>query len=335
MIIKHTKLHPHLQILFLVLATLTLVGVIWTIRSSQNQYLNQPTKMGVSFSPQYAKALGLDPKNTYQRVLSELNVKQLRLNAYWNEIEPTPDNFEFSELDYYIDEAGKENAEVILTVGYKLPRWPECRAPKWVQKQDLRERQLLMVQKVIEKYNDNPTITAFQIENEPLLNFGICPPIDREFLQQEMIMVRKVSKKPLILTDSGELRSWKTPMQLSDIFGTTLYRQVDSPPIGQINYPLQPWFYATKSEIIRKTFAPNNQKTIIAELQAEAWSDKFLAEVPVENQVKNYPVQNLEKGVEYAKKTGFDEIYLWGIEWWYYLETQNHPEYLQFAESIF
>jgi len=40
--------------------------------------------------------------------------------------------------------------------------------------------------------------------------------------------------------------------------------------------------------------------------------------------------------VEFAKKVGFPEIYLWGAEWWYWLKiTQNHPELWDTAKELF
>ena len=100
-------------------------------------------------------------------------------------------------------------------------------------------------------------------------------------------------------------------------------------------YPLKPWFYRIKSDLVRQFFAPNNQKTIIVELQAETWSNQTLLETPLDIQLKNFSLQQFKDTVEFAKKTGFSEIYLWGVEWWYYLSQHNHPEYLKYSESLF
>jgi len=35
----------------------------------------------------------------------------------------------------------------------------------------------------------------------------------------------------------------------------------------------------------------------------------------------------LKKNIEFAKKTGLKEFYLWGGEWWYWMkEKQGRPE---------
>src|SRR3989338_5721806 len=48
---------------------------------------------GVTFSKPYAQGLGLDWKETYLAILDELNVKNLRIPAYWNELEGPKDVF--------------------------------------------------------------------------------------------------------------------------------------------------------------------------------------------------------------------------------------------------
>ena len=300
--------------------------------------LSQNTTFGVSFNPSYAKDLGLEPKLIYYFILNELGVRNLRLSAYWNEIEPEENKFNFSEIDYYINQAQIYNSKVILAIGYKLPHWPECREPLWLLNQESRiknQARLAMLSKVIEHYESNPTVTAFQLENEPLLSFGVCPTPDRNFLKEEVLFVKKLTDKPIIITDSGELRPWITPMRESDIFGTTLYRVVDTPWVGPFQYPFRPWVYRVKSDLIRKVFAPNNQKTIISELQAEPWATQTLTELPIETQLERFSLDRFKNSVDFARRTGFTESYLWGVEWWYYLKENNHPEYLEFAKSLF
>lgn len=350
------KKHIHHIHIILLAGALTIFGLLLlTNILAERIILKQKITFGVSFSPRYASELGLDPQKTYLSILSELGTKRLRLNAYWDDIEPFDSEpldftrgklrrttqgkpFHFDDLDWYINQATKNQAQVILAVGFKLPRWPECRAPKWLDLSNLsylRERQLKMVEAVIRRYEQNPTISAWQLENEPLLRFGICPPPDKKFLEQEVALVRSLSKKPIILTDSGELSSWKTSMQLSDILGTTLYRTAEDKNWGTFYYPLRPWFYRAKSTVVRKFFAPTNKKTIIAELQTEIWAGEPIMNIPIETQIKRFSLDQLKNTIDYTRRTGFDEAYLWGAEWWYYLAKNGHPEYLEYAKTLF
>lgn len=299
----------------------------------------QNIKLGVSFSPTYAQSLGLDWKNNYVKMLSDLNIKYLRLPTYWKELEPTPGNFNFEDVDFMLTEANKFGAKVILVVGIKQPRWPECQPPNWAYDLTLPQRQqktMDIIEKVVQRYATHSSIVAWQVENEPLFSFGVrCDKPDRAFLEKEVNLVKSLDNRPIVLTDSGEFRPWVTPMRLSDIFGTTIYRESKHSILGYVTYPLPPQFYSFKSNFIRSFFAPKNQKTILAELQTEPWSDRSLTETPLDEQIKSFDIKDFKDTIEYAKFTGFDEVYLWGIEWWYYMATQNHPEYLNYAKQLF
>lgn len=333
------KKHHHFHIMILI-GLLTVSTILLLVNIYAEKLLDsRSVTFGVSFAPRYAKELNLDPKATYKSILEDLKVKNIRLAAYWDEIELELDHFDFSAIDYYVDAANKHSAKVIMAVGYKLPRWPECRAPHYLSNLGdlsyLRERQLIEIEETIKHFDSNPTISAFQVENEPFLNFGICPPPDKVFFQKEIAHIRSLTKKPLIVTDSGELRTWIAPMQISDIFGTTLYRKVHDKTFGDLYYPLPPWHYRVKDEIIRKLFAPSNQKTIVAELQAELWAAQPLDTLPLQTQLDRFSLDQLKSSIEYAKRTGFGEFYLWGAEWWYYMRAHGHPEYLEYAKGLF
>src|SRR5436305_1348192 len=58
-------------------------------------------------------------------------VRSVRLPVYWEELEPSPDVFDFTEVDCYLAAAESRGVAVLLSVGYKQPRWPECYPPRW------------------------------------------------------------------------------------------------------------------------------------------------------------------------------------------------------------
>ncbi|MBI2021966.1 beta-galactosidase [Candidatus Daviesbacteria bacterium] len=296
---------------------------------------------GVSFSPQYSKDLGLDWKSTYISILDELKVKNLRIPTYWSVTEKNPGQFDYSEIDFMVTEAQNRNAKIILVLGARQPRWPECHLPDWAKQLDLKTRQkktLEFIRKVVEKYRTSESIKAWQVENEPLLPFfgDKCDSPDRLFLKKEVDLVRGLDQRPIIVTDSGELRPWRTPMRLSDVFGTTLYRTVYNKVLGYTTYPLLPYFYSLKSTLNRKFFAPDNQKTIIVELQAEPWSPgNNLISTPLDQQLANFSLNNFKDYVKFAQRTGFDEIYLWGVEWWYWVRQKGVNQYWDYAKGLF
>jgi hypothetical protein len=73
------------------------------------------------------------------------------------------------------------------------------------------------------------------------------------------------------------------------------------------------------------------------ELEAEPWgsNDRFIADIPIDEQLKVFNENHLERYLGYAKRAGFDHIYLWGAEWWYWLKQNYHSELWDGAKLIF
>jgi len=46
-------------------------------------------------------------------------------------------------------------------------------------------------------------------------------------------------------------------------------------------------------------------------------------------------IDKFDEIIDFAKKTGFDEQYLWGAEWWYWMKTQGNDEYWNHAKELF
>ena len=178
---------------------------------------------GMSFNTPYARELGLDWKETYDAILGDLNVKHLRLAAHWPMIEPKKDKFNWEELDYQVKEARLHNADIILAVGRRLPRWPECHIPKWAsdlswndQKKEIKNQ----ITHVVERYKNEPNIIYWQVENEPFLSVfatEYCGKLDEGFLKEEIALVKKLDPtRPILVTDSGNLGFWYNAYRLGD-----------------------------------------------------------------------------------------------------------------------
>lgn len=283
---------------------------------------------GITFSKPFAQFMNLDWKETYLAVLDDLGAGKLRLMSYWTEIESGEGDYLFDDLDWQINEAGKRGAKIILVVGQKQPRWPECHMPGWAKNLPVKNREaavLRLIKKVIERYKNEESIVAWQVENEPFFAFGECPKFSSEFLDQEIALARSLdSTRPVIISDSGELSSWYRAAKRADILGTTMYRTVWNKNIGYIKYPIPAVFYKLKWGIIKRI--SRAQKIIIVELQGEAWGHKMPNEMPIEEQYKSMNPDKLRGIAEYAKTTGFSESYFWGAEWWYWLKKVKGEE---------
>ncbi|MEA1926190.1 MAG: glycoside hydrolase family 2 TIM barrel-domain containing protein [Patescibacteria group bacterium] len=299
---------------------------------------NESMEFGISFSKVFARDLGLDWKKAYVEMLDDLNPKKIRVGAYWTEIEKKRGVYDFSDLDWQVNEAAKRDVKMILAFGIKAPRWPECFIPEfYIEDKKAREKALLEYEEaLIERYKNNDAIIIWQVENEPFLPFGHCIPgaIDVQLLDKELKQTRKLDDtRQIMVTDSGELSIWVPAAKRADVFGTTLYRIIHKPPIGYVKYPIGPSFFRIKAWII-KVFA-GQENIIISELQAEPWGPDWIGGMTIEEQYKSMNPQKFNEIIKYAKETNFSESYLWGVEWWYWLkETKNNDDMWEKARRV-
>ena len=346
-IIEHKPLEPQpwskLKILrwksggvfvVVIVAIIILVSLFGTI--IDNLYPREPMVLGATFSSTYAQSLGLDWRNAYTASLDDLGVRLFRIPAYWNQIEPKSHVFDFSDLDWMLDEAVKRDAKVILATGMRLPRWPECHIPDWaknLKEDEFRSEILIMLRTVVQRYGSHPAVIAWQVENEPLLeSFGECPEPNIDFLKEEVNFVRNQDNHPIIVTESGEFSSWLGTAGISDVVGISMYRVAWNNILGQIFYPIGPSFYRNKAKAVRLV----SNKIIVSELQAEPWASEGILNMPLEDQFKSMNSSHLKENIRFASRAGFDETLLWGIEWWYWLkEKQNEDSVWNTGKSLF
>jgi len=298
---------------------------------------SQNFEWNIAFSKIWSARLGLDWQANYLAILDELKPKKIRLPIYWQEVESSEGNFNFVDYDWMNQEAEKRGIETILVVGRKTPRWPECNMPEWVKARQMDEQKkavLKMLPVVVNHYKNFKNVVAFQVENEPFLNFGDCPLFGGDFLDQEIALVKMLDKnRPIIVTDSGELSYWLQAAKRADIFGTTMYRVVNSPRFGYVEYPFPPRFFWFKANLVH-LFYPGKPITI-SELQAEPWGEKMIYDMSVPEQMKSMDLARFNSNIAYAKEVGFSEIYLWGAEWWYWMKVhENRPEYWEGARRM-
>lgn len=292
---------------------------------------------GVNFSQKHSRDMGLDWQENYLALLDDLKVKNIKLITHWDLIEEKKDEYFFDDLDWQISEAEKRNAKIILVIGMKTGRWPECHLPSWAKNLSKEEQQreiLELLEEIVLRYKNSKSIWAWQVENEPLFPFGECPWADKDFLKKEIALVRSLDKRPIIITDSGEFSFWITAARLGDIVGTTLHRIVWFEELKRyVRFPFNPIYYSRRAQLIKKLF---NKEVICVELQAEPWGPTLLYDSPLKEQEKTMNLEQFRKNIEFVKRTGFNRVYLWGAEWWYWMKIkQNRPEIWQEAKKLF
>ena len=295
---------------------------------------------GMSFNTMYANELGLNWREVYDAILDDLGVRHLRLAAHWPMVEPSRDTYNFEELDYQLARAEAVGADVIFAVGRRLPRWPECHVPEWgkalsweEQKEEIRE----YMTAVVTRYKDHPSITYWQIENEPYLAVFArehCSKLDEAFLLEEIELVRTLDgTRPILLTDSGNLGLWAGAYRNGDAFGTSVYVYFWNPEVGQFRTILPPWFYRLKEGIMELLYG--TKQTFLIELSAEPWLVEPVTNVDIETQYSRMDLTKMNEILAYAKETRFERQYLWGAEWWYWLSKEGHPEMWERGKELF
>ena len=296
---------------------------------------------GVDFSQMQAEALKLDWRKTYLAILDDLGVKNIKLHIQWDWIEGRKGAYFFDDVDWQISQAEKRNVKIIYVIGMKTGRWPECHIPSWAEdlsKQQQQDEILKYIEEIVLRYKGNNTIAYWQVENEPLFDFGICPWYDKNFLKKEVQFVKSLdSSRQIIVSDSGEQSMWFEVAKIGDIVGVTMYRKVWAHVTSGFGFNvdsfLKPVTYWRKAELIKKIFGKD---VIGIELQAEPWTSKPFYNVPLSEQEKTMNLSLFKKNIEYAKETGLDKFYFWGVEWWYWLKTaQNKPEIWNEAKNLF
>jgi hypothetical protein len=295
---------------------------------------------GISYNVPYIHELGLDEDDVLDAFLGDLGVRHVRMSAHWTLIEPKKDQYEFGWMDRDLKKVEAVNGTVIFGVGRRLPRWPECHVPTWAQqlswheqKKEIRE----YITAVVNRYKNSPAITHWQVENEPYLGVfahDFCGTLDEAFLEEEIALVRALdSTRPVLVTDSGNLGTWKGAFSHGDAFGTSVYVYFWNPELGQFKTVLPPWFYRMKDNLMKLIYG--DKETFLIELSLEPWLLEPVTQVPVETQYSRMDTQKFDEIVSYAKETRYEKQYLWGGEWWYWLNEQGYPEMWEKGKELF
>lgn len=284
---------------------------------------------GVSFSSAHARSLGLDWQKTYEAVLDDLQPKHIRISALWNEMEPELGVYDFESVDWMLAQAAKRGTKVTLVVGQKAPRWPECHIPAWTKGNMVESKPafLTFVSQVVRRYQVHPALDTWQVENEAFItfDFGECVGYDPNIIYDALSVVKKEDPHHLVMiTDSGELNIWWKATRIGDTFGTTIYRMVRTPTGHRFTYGwLPPGLYKMRARLLGRPY----EKFYVSELQAEPWfHEGNPTDTAIAVQEETLSPDILKKNIHYAERVGASRIYLWGVEWWYYMKTVNGDE---------
>jgi hypothetical protein len=303
----------------------------WYMASSSNKPLN----LGVSFIPEYAQQLGLNPQQTLDAIIKDLNVKNIRLVSYWNDIEPSPGTYDFSQLDWQFAKAQTAGVKVSLAIGLRQPRWPECHPANWVNVTSNNEADWYpelrsFITQVVNRYKNNPALDSYQLENEYFLKaFGQCTDFSRQRLINEYNLVKSLDPAhTLIVSRSNNALGLPIGQPTPDEFGVSVYKRVWDATITHryFEYPFPAWFYgflAGGGKIL------TGKDIIIHELQAEPWPPHTSITSSTTAELnKSLDAKRLKDRFNYGEATGIRTIDLWGAEYWYYMKVKRNDSSL-------
>jgi hypothetical protein len=301
----------------------------------------RPLYLGTTFSALQCRYLELDYQKAFRHICS-LGFDYIRLCSYWNELEPVEKQFDFTTLDWLLDESQRQGVKVVLTVGMKAPRWPEFHLPAWLntccataggqepldRHEAIAERTLNFIQALMQHTRQAANLKYWQVENEPFTRLEITAGryLSYEFVQREVALVRSLTlpDQKVLLTnalslpaaaDAGEERDFRKSLMLADAVGMNVYTKV---PVGHASSYLEPQeTYWTKLQHWQSTLVSNGKEDWIAEVQAEPWEPHELVATRKVDYLSATP-KRVEYIVTVLAELGYSRLLLWGCEYWYW-----------------
>ena len=262
------------------------------------------TLLGISFRSPQVEAFGLDPGPALQELL-DYPFQIIRLGAYWNRLDLAPGVFDPRELDGQIEAAARAGKQIILCVGaLKCFGYPEFFVPVHRLDRPLPEHTLItpathpsllaaateFVLRIVDRYHDQRSIVAWQVENEAVDPLGVEHSwrLSAAFVAEEVNAVRQADpSRPIVMNGflpsslPGLLAQWwqtrdqgdslSIAQRLADIVGIDYYPRYAVAALGPISAYLDgtkgPWAERRLRRLLRRERG-RDQKFMISEGQA-------------------------------------------------------------------
>ena len=317
-------------VIFAILIGTTTAGLYSIAYWYQQKHKHEPMSLGVTFIADYANYLGVDPHKTFLALRDDLGFKRFRLVSFWDNIEKTPGNYDFSELDWEFQQVNAVHGKVSLAIGLRQPRWPECHMPDWASREPTAKwyPQLInYMTAVINRYKNNPALASYQLENEYYLSvFANCPDSTKQRLINEFSLVKRLDNKtPVIISLSNNYLGIPLNQPRPDQYGVSVYKRVWDKTVthNYFEYPFPSWWYASRAGL---TEIFTGKTSMLHELQAEPWPPNGVIGSSQDELSKSMNAKLLSARLKYGEESGFRDIDLWGGEWWYQqLILHNNP----------
>ncbi|HVO86333.1 MAG TPA: beta-galactosidase, partial [Candidatus Binatia bacterium] len=313
--------------IYIVFIYLIIAGLSWTVDELLPKA--KDPEFGVSFSIEYAQELGNDWHANYLALLNDLGFKRVRLMSYWELIEPQQGQYDFTDLDWQVQQAQAHGAKVSLAIGYRQPRYPECHEPDWAKQlpvnQTAWDNQLYSyISTVVNHYKNNPALESYQLENEAENNwFGACrgSAAPKWRLTDEFNLVKKLDPNHPVFMNLSDEHGLPIGQPTPDAYGFSIYRVVYSTNTEvhfYTTYPITQWYHRLRVYAIHFI---KHRPVYVHELQLEPWGSAATEHLTIAQQNQSMSVQQIHNSIHYSEQTGIQLQYMWGGEWWYWRKT--------------
>jgi hypothetical protein len=301
------------------------------------------TRLGISFRPLQAESLGLEPRATLAALI-EHPYEVIRLAALWNRMEPAPDTFDPSHLDWQLESAERAGKQVIIAVGaVKNFGYPEFFVPEHhlptplpegslvgeASHPDLLEAALKFVRRVVERYGTRNSVVAWQVEHEAVDPLGVEHSwrLTTGFVKREMSEVKRLDPhRPILLngflpmsTPVAAQQWWRTRDQgdslslaesAAEIVGIDFYPTHALGALGGLTAYMSSREHAwpERARHVVERAASKGRRLMISEGQAEPWEATTTPPSPAGRAMASCPpervIQNYNRCVVLGRESG-------------------------------
>ena len=329
------------------------------------------TRLGVSFRPLQAEAMGLEPRAALRELLDH-PYELVRLAAFWNRMEPAPGVFDSEALDWQVEMAERAGKQLIVGLGalknfgypeFFVPRHhlpsplPEGKLVSEASHPELLAAALAFIARVVDRYRDHESIIAWQVEHEAVDPLGVEHSwrLATALVRREVEEVKRLDpQRPILLNGFLPMSApvaaqqwWRTrdqgdSMSLAEeaagIIGIDVYPCHALGAAGGWTAYLDASDHAWP-ERARKLFKRGG-RLMITEGQAEPWeavttppnpAGRAMASCPPERVIANY---NRCMALARESGSGLDAYLLWGAEYWLLRQQTGDGSYLGAFERI-
>jgi hypothetical protein len=301
------------------------------------------TRLGISFRPLQAEGMGLEPQSTLAALL-EHPYQIVRLAALWNRMEPAPDAFDSSHLDWQVESAERAGKQVIIAVGaVKNFGYPEFFVPRHHLPAPLSEGSLVgesshpellaaalkFVGRVVERYRTHDSLVAWQVEHEAVDPLGVEHSwrLTTGFVKREMAEVKRLDpERPILLNGFLPMSApvaaqqwWRTRDQgdslslaeaAAEIVGVDFYPCHALGAVGGLTAYMsaREGAWPVRARRVVERAAANRRPLMISEGQAEPWEAVTTPPSPAGRAMASCPpervIQNYNRCFVLARESG-------------------------------